>query len=215
MPRHSAPIGWWQVVRPPHSLAHFGARMQPSAATLAKWSEDFIDASIPCFVAYGTAFRGRAMNIKRGLFRIWVVLSILYIIVLTLFAIDYASREFEQQAEVNNILTGKISKGMPVDCTKAKEFPQWWAQFPHADDGLCWASLPEARKIHPELTDPSDLAFAETLYAGANKHLWVPTPWWTVASFVGWAIGLPLAVLAIGSAIYWALAGFARPKPER
>jgi hypothetical protein len=37
----------------------------------------------------------------------------------------------------------------------------------------------------------------------------VPIPWATLGTWAAIAIGIPLAVLALGSALLWALSGFA------
>ena len=54
----------------------------------------------------------------------------------------------------------------------------------------------------------SDKELDKRLYAKAGKPLVEFHPWAKVAKTAAIAMGVPLAILALGYALFWALAGF-------
>jgi hypothetical protein len=110
------------------------------------------------------------MNLRRGLFRLWIVGAALFVLAVAFLNYSDIEEEFEDAASV--IL-------LPV---------------PH----------PEVIKRFQEgslkpVTDPTLIKRLER----------TPNPWVSVARVAAIALGIPLAVLALGSSLLWALSGFA------
>jgi hypothetical protein len=110
------------------------------------------------------------MNLRRGLFRLWIVGAALFVLAVAFVSYSDIEEEFEDAASV--IL-------LPV---------------PH----------PEVIKRFQEgslkpVTDPTLIKRLER----------TPNPWGSLARAAGIAFGIPLAVLALGASLLWALSGFA------
>jgi hypothetical protein len=158
------------------------------------------------------------MNIKRGLIRVWVVLSVLFIVATAMLAYDGIAREFRY----DHVLDGIPSNGVvlvPVKCKDARG--TLGTDYELAKDvnikrpeGTCSYRLPDFRRLYTEYDDLSDGQLVYKLNLAEGVKMDIRSPWWSVASTAVFAIGWPLALLAIGSAIYWALAGFARPTSD-
>jgi hypothetical protein len=77
----------------------------------------------------------------------------------------------------------------------------------------CWYAMSRYRPLYPEDTNLSDKDIARRQYEGVGQPLKeLPNPWLSLAGAAAFATGVPLAVLAFGIALYWALAGFAASK---
>ncbi|AYM12289.1 hypothetical protein At1D1108_26630 [Agrobacterium tumefaciens] len=160
--------------------------------------------------------QGVSMNIKRGLFRLWLVLSILFAI--AIFAMGYSQikAEFDKGALLAEILSHDLIH-IPVLCaqTRGKLDEDYFLQS--GDEvkrpwQTCWYKMPSFRALFPEYKDMSDEDLATKTYEEVGRPLTPPKPWQTLAGFAGLAFGLPLAVLVIGSAFVWAFSGFSRPR---
>jgi hypothetical protein len=156
------------------------------------------------------------MNIKRGLFRVWVVLSAAYVIALGAIGSSYLYEEFKQADFMRGTIEGR-EYGYPVKCEFAKgvQGTDWIDEqtWKYNFQKVCWFTLESFKHHYPQHRDTDPSALLAENYRMSDVYMPRPQPWWTLAGGIGWAIGLPLFILAIGSAIYWALAGFAR-KPQ-
>lgn len=167
------------------------------------------------------------MNVKRGLFRIWLVLSALFVIAAAVVSFDGIKSGFEQAALMDRLKGNDVL--MPVYCGKARgtagtdyttkenQTPGPWDTYskPGELDTCYYMSVAAYRRHYPEFSTISDEALIKKVYAEAGQPTRdVESPWMTLLKTLGWAVGIPLIVLAIGSALYWAFAGFVR-SPER
>jgi hypothetical protein len=148
------------------------------------------------------------MNLRRGLFRLWIVASALWVLAVAFVGYGPVKREFDAVASMSNA-------EWPVQLAG---FRQRYPQYNHLSD----AQLMDAfyKNFYSDLTreefdkrmaadksaiDPENLTQLEKAVADIR----VPNPWATLGDWAGIALGIPLAVLALGSSLLWALSGFA------
>jgi len=136
------------------------------------------------------------VNIRRGLFRLWVVASLLFLIWLGWLSYDEIRSEFKY-----------ASLGLPADCGKARGSS---GKDYEEDGGLCWYDQSKFRKLFPEYKDLSDEDLSDKLYAGTGLPHRPARPWAKLLGTLGFATGVPLAALALGWSLIWALSGFCR-----
>jgi hypothetical protein len=152
------------------------------------------------------------MNFQRGFFRVWVILSILFVIAVAIVSYTDVSREFEW-ASLDFSSTSTVM--VPADCKLARgkagtdyDTPDRWNGYaPH-----CWYQMPTFRRLFPEYGDLSDDVLTSKAYAKAGIELKPARPWRALGIALSIAFGVPLVVLALGAALGWAISGF-RPKP--
>src|SRR5262245_19693749 len=147
------------------------------------------------------------MNLRRGLFRLWLIGAALFVLVVAFASYSPIKREFDAVAS--------MSKGeWPVQLAG---FRQRYPQYNHLSD----AQLMDAfyKNFYSDLTreefdkrmaatsaiDPENFAQLEKVVADIK----VPNPWASVGAAAAIAFGIPLAVLALGASLLWALSGFA------
>jgi hypothetical protein len=110
------------------------------------------------------------MNLRRGLFRLWIVGSALWVLAVAFVSYSDIAEEFEDAASV--IL-------LPVpDPEVIKRFQEG--------------------TLKP-VSDPTLIKRLER----------TPSPWTSLGQGAAIALGIPLAVLALGSSLLWALSGLA------
>ncbi|AIL98351.1 hypothetical protein DU99_02660 [Sinorhizobium meliloti] len=161
------------------------------------------------------------MNVKRGLFRLWLVLSALF--VLATFGVMYnrISEEFNRAALAEAIAEDTLM--VPVECPLARG--EWNKDFqtlpkqpdrPNPWEGVpCWYELPRYRELYPETAALSDEEIASRQYTSVGRtltHPVPPTPWRVLARVAVVAFSIPLLILLIGSAFVWAFSGFLRER---
>ena len=151
------------------------------------------------------------MNIGRGLFRVWLVCAVLFVVGALGFMFSDLMQEFRRASFYHGSPSKDVIPLVPVRCDEARGVE--WTDFnkltplaPH-----CWYELPKFRTHFPEYRDLSDKERSDRLYEEQGNKiepLREPAPWALVLQTTSLAIGIPLAVLAIGAAFFWALAGF-------
>ncbi|MGO8468353.1 hypothetical protein AB9F45_27720 [Rhizobium leguminosarum] len=155
------------------------------------------------------------MNIKRGLFRLWLVLSIIYMAAAYFITWPGIRAEFEK-AEFKAATAGDPIL-VPTLCANArgteKDFSR--EKFPTEQNPFdtCWYEMPKFRALYPEYKDLSDDALSDKLYTKMSlpfKHEPEPRPWEYLGNISAFAFGIPMLCLAIGSAFVWAFSGFSR-----
>lgn len=167
-----------------------------------------------------------AVNLKRGLFRIWLVLSTLFVIGVGVVTYDTVKAAFDEAAVMEMVKGDDII--MPVLCgqargiagtdytTKANQKPGPWDSDakPNPFDTCYYIGVPTFRRLFPEYANIEDNALVKKVYADSGQPTRdLANPWINLLALVAWALGIPLLVLAIGSALFWALAGFKRDRP--
>jgi hypothetical protein len=162
-------------------------------------------------------FTGHAMNFRRGFFRLWVVLSVLYVAAIG--AIFYGDLKAEF-ALANNVFS-QFDTNIPVLCKDArgKQGVDYkidkgpWNDY--RQDKLCWYEEAAFRAQYPEYKDVSDKTLVDRLYALAGVT--APRraePWKLLFTTAAIALLVPLAILITGTGIGWAFAGFRTGAPN-
>jgi hypothetical protein len=147
------------------------------------------------------------MNVRQGLFRLWLVLSTLFIIFVGVAYYGLIREEF-RIANTDWDAFYKEYGGtslLPTTCDKARGS---LGRDYTKTQGLCWYTPEDFRRLYPEYNDLSDRSLAEKLYARVGQPLQHAHPWRKVLEGAALAFGFPLAVLALGRSMFWAVAGF-------
>src|SRR5947207_320692 len=110
-------------------------------------------------------------NARRGLFRLWIVLSSLWVILICVMSIAPVREEFAKASTMRKINAGKWTPDEPVDCSIARGTEY------RRDGSLCWYALPAFRKLYPEYNDLKEQDLSEKLYARAGIPLTPIRPW--------------------------------------
>jgi hypothetical protein len=143
------------------------------------------------------------IHVRSGLFRLWLVVAVLWATAVGLFSFQDVREEFAKAASMKNLDADGFVPDLPVDCDLARG-----SEF-RRDRNLCWYDLPTFRKLYPEYKDLDDKDLSEQLYEKAGTPLVPIRPWSVLGERAGLALGPPLGLLAVGSALMWAVAGFA------
>ncbi|WP_322884142.1 hypothetical protein U8C35_06325 [Sinorhizobium medicae] len=158
------------------------------------------------------------MNIRRGLFRLWLVISVMFATVALLVAWGDISAEF-QAAEKRAAIPNSSKNLLPMGCWEKRGVPEVDYVSAHPK-GECnpweavWYTVPKLEKLFPEYTStlPNFFNLQEDAYRKAGVPLNEAHPWKLVGKFSAFAFGLPALIFVLGFCFLWAFAGF-RPKP--
>ena len=152
------------------------------------------------------------MNVRRGMFRLWAIGSVLFAIAVG--AVSYSSITAEFRNANTDWDTEAAKFGgyslLPADCSKARGVAGTDYTY-SKNDALCWYKTEDFRRLYPEYKDLSDAVLSEKVYAKAGQPLRHFHPWIKVMTTAGMAFSVPLAVLALGFSLFWAFAGFRSP----
>jgi hypothetical protein len=102
---------------------------------------------------------------------------------------------------------------IPVNCNDARG--KIGDDYDSRNDGgknNCWYALGKFRVLYPEYRDLTDDQISDRLYEKAGMPLTHPSPWILLLKTLSIAIGVPLIVLAVGSALGWAFDGFSKER---
>lgn len=154
------------------------------------------------------------MNIKRGLFRLWLVLSVIFAGLVFLMTWSSIVVEFERASFAAQI--AKDTSLVPVLCGQARgtaNVDYTGEKIPTDPNpyDTCWYELPKLRALYPEYANLSDGALSDRLYRSMNiliNRAPSPHPWNYLMRIIAVAFGFPLIVLAIGYGFVWAVSGF-------
>ena len=176
------------------------------------------------------------MNLRRGLFRVWLVLSALFIIAVFAFSYDSLYQEFKNKYFVwkpetftlllptdcsdargkksaynmqqENALIDAQAKRDKAEGTKSEKMVFDYDYTTSRDDSFCWYELPKFRALFPEYKDLDDGTLGDKLYDKAGIPIKHYTPWMLLFKTLIFAIGIPLFVLVLGKSLLWAGTGF-------
>jgi hypothetical protein len=155
------------------------------------------------------------MNWRRGLFRLWIVGSALFVIAVAFVSYGDIKREFNAAANAgpwgtsDEVLVPQIcgdARGIAgTDYSIENRFEE-----PDNVFDRCWYVMSKFRRLYPEYNNLTDKELTRKLYPGHGFPAPTePNPWATVGMWAGIALGIPLAVLVLGSSLVWAFSGFA------
>ena len=117
------------------------------------------------------------MNLRRGLFRLWIVGSALFVLAVAFVGYSGIKEQFTAVASTFEV------------------------------------QLPDGRTFEVQAPDmQTATAMVKTLpenFVPDKPLRAMPNPWATLGMWASIAFGIPLAVLALGSSLLWALSGFA------
>lgn len=149
------------------------------------------------------------MNIRRGVLRLWVIFSMLFVLGVSVSSYRTIQEEFAAATRARDsfaIIAKQLGGTMllPIDCVEIRGDTADYSM----DQGHCWYTVSRFRELFPEYKDLADVDLSDRLYAKAGIPLTYPQPWIKVLETVGVAFGIPLAALVLGWCVAWVLAGF-------
>jgi hypothetical protein len=149
------------------------------------------------------------MNLRLGMFRLWVVASTLFIIGFG--AISYSNIQMDFRiARTDYDAMAKELGGYTIYPTKCEGARGVFGSDYSVFEGLCWYKMEDFRRLFPEYKDVSDRDLLDKLHVKVGRPLRPFHPWVNLAKTVVVAIAVPIAVLALGWSLFWAFAGFLR-----
>jgi hypothetical protein len=155
------------------------------------------------------------MNWRRGLFRLWIVGSALFVIAVAVFSYSDIEAQFNAAPPPQGfeIVVPQLCKDARGDAgtdytTQKGQNPGPWDKYakPNPYDD-CWYTMSKFRPLYPEYNNLSDYELSQMLYGIRVR------PWATLGMWASIAVGIPLAVLVVGASLVWAFSGFAAKRP--
>jgi len=153
------------------------------------------------------------MNVRRGLFRLWIVLSLIFMIGVISVSYSDVESEFERY-ELGEYMASRSTLLLPVSCAQARGTEgDHYQRAVMTSKELCWYDEPVFRELYSEYDDLPQEQLAHRMYQRAGLETQpAARPWVTVGETAAIAVGIPIAVLLVGAAFVWAIAGFAPPR---
>jgi hypothetical protein len=155
------------------------------------------------------------MNWRRGLFRLWIVGSVLFVLAVASISYSEIKKQFDATALIR-YFEANIMLLVPQFCGQARGVAGTdYTTQQERDPGdpyakPCWYDLPKFRLLYPEYKDLSDKELSQKFYADQGLPIReLPNPWVTLGVRTAFALGIPLVVLVLGSSLVWAFSGFA------
>jgi len=146
------------------------------------------------------------INLRRGLLRLWVTASVIWVLGVAGFTYVDINRSREVAAQAASLPDG-FQVIWPMRCSVELR-GKFGTDYTKESDGLCWYTTHRFRALYPEYADIDDRKLASQLHAKAGVPLTEPSMWAIPSSRIAIAIGVPFAVLALGWALRWVLSGF-------
>jgi hypothetical protein len=163
----------------------------------------------------------RPARLRRGLFRLWLVLSAAFVVAVAWHYFDAVRTEFDRAQLMYKM--GHDRALLPMECNQArgledKDYTR--AQPSHGElyrlrpnQATCWYAPDRLRALYPEYAGTADQPLAQKLYSAVGIPLQRPPAPFTLGLRVALlAIGAPLLALALGSGLLWAMGGFLRQR---
>jgi hypothetical protein len=148
--------------------------------------------------------------VQRGLFRLWIIFSCLFVIAVGVTSSGVIRRQFRIADEVEKGKTRIKRSGILIlPCSSLRRASSdYWEQ-----NGRCWYDTAKFRAQHTEYKDFNDDQLFDRFceHAGITMAL-AFRPWATVMQAAGIAVGVPVAVLILGWSLLCAHAGFWPPQ---
>lgn len=158
------------------------------------------------------------MNIKRGLFRLWVVLTVLWVAGVILVGWNNIT---DDPAWGGQPWLASPIASFPVLCSEArgaagvdyvaKVANEPWNQY-RDNRQACWYDAAKFRQMWPEFKDLSDNDVLDRLYTDLGWYHSSFDPLHNTKIVLMKALIPPAVIFVIGGLFVWAFAGFARPR---
>jgi hypothetical protein len=152
------------------------------------------------------------VNLRRGLFRVWIVFTVLCAVFVI--ADDYNHLKGELvRTQLLATATGRLKALIPMPCPEARGKIE--ADYRRGDRGFCWYNQPSFRILYPEYVDVPDYALPDKMLVKAGLPPTTPDQSTLLLGYLrtGWQYAIkilwfPLAVFVIGFGLLWAGEGF-------
>lgn len=154
----------------------------------------------------------RQVHWTRGLVRLWLVASALYLIVLAGLTYPSVFQAFHNQARIDEQYQF-LDPRVVVQCRDIRgQRGADWVGLPDVESsqGLCSIWLSSLRRLYPEYASYGDEFLARSTREWAEEHYQGPGEALRVPLSLAM---VPLAVFAVGWALTWALSGFRSSPP--
>jgi hypothetical protein len=122
------------------------------------------------------------MNYRRGLFRLWIVGTTLFVLAIAVISYGKIKKQFEDNAK-NVLLVAKYcgeARGRP-DIDYSTEKTTDFMAKPNAY-AWCWYTTSKFRELYPEHKDLSESELSDKFYAKQSLPD-LPNPWATLGSW--------------------------------
>jgi hypothetical protein len=151
------------------------------------------------------------MNWRRGLFRLWIIGTVLFVLAIAFISYSEIKKQFVDTALERFLLVPQLcgdARGVAGTDYTANLDGNTDAKPNFFDN--CWYEMSKFRPLYPEYKDVSDKELSRRLYAEYGVPIRdTPNPWVTLGTWASIAFGIPLAVLILGASLAWAFSGFA------
>jgi hypothetical protein len=146
------------------------------------------------------------MNWRRGLFRLWIVGSVLFMIAVAFNSYTEIREQFDAVAppplpQAFEIVVPQLCKDARGDVgtdytTRKGQNPGPWDKYAKPDPyDDCWYTMSKFRPLYPEYNNLSDYELIRMLYGIRVR------PWATLGMWASIAVGIPLVVLVLGASL--------------
>jgi hypothetical protein len=157
-----------------------------------------------------------ALRVARGLFRLWIVGTALFVIIIAFVSYSDIKAQFDAVASDE----AAVSSMLAANTTFADEvYKSFYSDMPREQfDKRITSANPMPELVARLKTTVTHLDTSRSLSEWTNDellavYLYPPAaaarnPWATVGQMAVIAFGIPLAVLVLGASLVWAFAGF-------
>jgi hypothetical protein len=151
------------------------------------------------------------MNWRRGLFRLWIVGTVLFVLSVAFVSYSEIKAEFDAIASIP-----KSAAPSSILAQTRQLYPEYkdWNDDQLADAVYkrFYSDIPREefnRRIATATGEQIADALARHKKSGTFDLPPPPNPWATLGMWASIAFGVPLAVLVLGASLVWAFSGFA------
>ncbi len=147
-----------------------------------------------------------SVNLRRGLFRLWVIISVMF--VAGCFFLDWSNIDlsFRRAGKIADFQSRYKNRLMPVNCDQARGKEK--EDFVRAED-FCWTeAMHSVTKLYPEYASLDDKTLRQTFLVNAQMSSSWPHPWNDLIEVGVMSLLPPVIVFLLGWSLLWAISGF-------